>query len=482
MFNQLLDHCRQFQSSQTKLIHWHYCDSRLDQVRESIPFVENFLFVLLLLKQRNLTAVAEAKELLERLIEFVHDENGGQCFPRYMHDFPKCGDRGLGTEVAPTLILILRFYHHGLGKELRQKMTDILEGLLSFAWVKHEERPLPFDRQCLLIACSFECDRLKGSQEYHSKYLRSVSHLVENVNKEVLFSSNFLGALFFAMQLSEDFSSELSKWKRMELISELWDSERQCYFGPAFYERQWDKHTDLQFYDLMMTYKNLGDVDQDLQLVDLSQVLRLAWLEPRQVKDFVQKDEFCFVEENDDFHIERNKKYALATLKKEAGLGSSKYKGLHPLRILWTEEGKTRNFVCQAPKAAVHFSKVAEKQWQAFFDLEGALEDDSWQGRQELAFYCDLQEKVEIRVEGHTATTFRLGEQVSIGASGLRVSLQVDLEEGEGRFLGHIFPGNRPAQLKNQGEYRFDAYDLQIFLRTIDRQEPCRIRVTLTIE
>jgi hypothetical protein len=55
------------------------------------------------------------------------------------------------------------------------------------------------------------------------------------------------------------------------------------------------------------------------------------------------------------------------------------------------------------------------------------------------------------------------------------------VEEGEGRLFGHRMLGNRPAQLAVKGGERFNAYDWQIFFRTLDRSEKFRLRAKLQI-
>ena len=88
----------------------------------------------------------------------------------------------------------------------------------------------------------------------------------------------------------------------------------------------------------------------------------------------------------------------------------------------------------------------------------------------ELNFYITQQPCTRF-----SSSTFALDEPVKIGDLTLTFSLQ----EGEGRFLGHISRANRPSQTANRRENRFDTYDYRIALRTIAREGLATIRVSV---
>ncbi len=88
----------------------------------------------------------------------------------------------------------------------------------------------------------------------------------------------------------------------------------------------------------------------------------------------------------------------------------------------------------------------------------------------EIAFYCDAHPDNNILVNGKKATTFQLGDTITIGKA---LSLQFN-RAGEGDFFGHIHPGNRPSQL---APHKFEAYDWKIALRTLRRPTASAIGV-----
>src|ERR1700733_5507295 len=85
---------RKAQSEQTGYIHLNYeCEDKHD----TIPLLENFCFVLALLRSRLTDHVLEGKTLLGKLLAFEVDGN----FPIYLHDFPECKDRDFSLTLLP---------------------------------------------------------------------------------------------------------------------------------------------------------------------------------------------------------------------------------------------------------------------------------------------------------------------------------------------------------------------------------------------
>jgi len=72
-----------------------------------------------------------------------------------------------------------------------------------------------------------------------------------------------------------------------------------------------------------------------------------------------------------------------------------------------------------------------------------------------------------------------MSEEVVLHIGEKRFEFTFKVIEGEGDFLGHICFGNRPSQLLNKGVNRFEAFDLQLFLRTITRTPQCKIQVVI---
>ena len=97
-------------------------------------------------------------------------------------------------------------------------------------------------------------------------------------------------------------------------------------------------------------------------------------------------------------------------------------------------------------------------------------------------FFCDIAESTKISVNDKSATTFQLNDDIKIVGDGVNITLKIGFESGDGKFFGHISPGNRLSQLALKGKNRFSAFDWQIFLRTVRRTTPCRLRVQMRFQ
>lgn len=93
----------------------------------------------------------------------------------------------------------------------------------------------------------------------------------------------------------------------------------------------------------------------------------------------------------------------------------------------------------------------------------------------EVALFTDISPETQIFVEGRKATSFFLGDKVTIQTPPLSVEIEFELTQGAGDFCGHIFRANRPSQIVKG----YEAFDWQIGLRTLRRSPHAQIRVTL---
>jgi hypothetical protein len=99
--------------------------------------------------------------------------------------------------------------------------------------------------------------------------------------------------------------------------------------------------------------------------------------------------------------------------------------------------------------------------------------DDKEKAREVILSITEAS-KPSIKVNGAPATTFKPGDQIEIEAKGARLELQFEIE-GKGTFLGHLSRGNRPTEWVNAGKDRFNAYEVQLALRSIEREEDAHV-------
>ncbi|MGR3973142.1 MAG: hypothetical protein QRY72_00980 [Candidatus Rhabdochlamydia sp.] len=96
----------------------------------------------------------------------------------------------------------------------------------------------------------------------------------------------------------------------------------------------------------------------------------------------------------------------------------------------------------------------------------------------EVSYFVNRDPSVKIVVEELPATTFQLGEWITVESGEEKFQLMFSCIEGEGKFWGHIHFGNRPGQKGLANYASYEAFDWKIGLRTIERVHACVIQVT----
>ncbi|NGX46453.1 MAG: hypothetical protein K940chlam2_01644 [Chlamydiae bacterium] len=142
-----------------------------------------------------------------------------------------------------------------------------------------------------------------------------------------------------------------------------------------------------------------------------------------------------------------------------------------PLALYWGDESVTHSFVL----ARKHL-EVSGTPNELILTLPQELPDDGDKSF-EIGFFLSLHPDHSIFIEGERATTFHMGEKITIESKGMRLTLCFSADEGH--FFGHLLQGNRPSQVSNKGEKHFAAFDWKIAVRTCSRPERCSVKVAL---
>ncbi len=91
----------------------------------------------------------------------------------------------------------------------------------------------------------------------------------------------------------------------------------------------------------------------------------------------------------------------------------------------------------------------------------------------EAVLYTDISPETELFVNGRKATSFQLGDTVTIQTPTKTIQVIFELTRGVGDFCGHIFRANRPEQITKG----YETYDWQIGLRTLRRSPQAQIQI-----
>ena len=441
---------------QTNFVH-HFNHPEGDETPVTIPTVENILFALALFRSRTAENIHEAKALLERILPFQCAGN----FPVYLHEFPNCRDRYLGYHLLPPLYWIISQFHHILGQELKARLEGSARALMSYVLATQEAKPAPGQIAIKAYAAAEAFGKYWQLNEGVAKIQFGAKSAL--MDRALWHCPAHLGESMAALQLSETAFPEF--WQH---ISNTWDRATCAYCGPALKEYQQGFEPQTTLYDLYLGY--LTDSFSARALADGIHLLQGALIhhshhplpDPQPTQGIVKHDSVV---------------YAVAERKEGWNLATDK--SFHPLRMQWGNAKRVHTFVCQGGNSSTCLPQISENV-DLLFDLGDPIEVEDREKSREIAFYLDLSDDHRITVNGTPATTFQITDEIIIESSSVALSLKFQVEGGEGMFMGHLMKGNRPSQIALKGADRYNAYDWQIFLRTIRRTHPCRVRAIIS--
>lgn len=466
-------------SPQTGYVHYFY-HSDPDDVQQAIPVVENALYALALFRSRLSENVLEAKSLIERLFSFQCAEGDSTGnFPIYLHEYPQCKDRFLGSNLLPPLYWIFKKFQLVLGAQLTARMEKGILSLLKHTLKAYQQKAPSYCLAIKIAAVAKAFGSLIKDEEIEKEGEQLLSSL-RNERSHWHSSSN-LGEIAVALQMLYP-SIANSPWRDFwDYLSQTWHRQSCCYAGPAIKEFQLEEEPQPTLYDLFMGY--LSKTFPNRILKDHPIHFQAALIQ--QTEDILPQLELPLVVSgtigNASWKLVHAEKYAFTLVEKPDSLNPALENGFYPFRLVWGSPKRTHTFGCQGGNIARMDFEAKLGRIDIHFFLGELIQVEDREKARELAFYVDLQDQASISLEGDMATTFKIGENVTVEMDNLSIILQFAIEEGSGHFLGHIMRGNRPAQIALKGKNRFNAYDWQLFLRTLRRTSPCKIKAAISI-
>ncbi len=460
---------RRYQSEQTGLIHFCYTTDN-EMVHDTIPIVENFLFVYTLLRSRIADNMTEAKILLTRLLYAQNREKGESegNFPIYLHQYPTCHDRLIAIRLLPIFYWISHDFSSLLGAELKERFQKAYQLLEKFCQRNQQERTFSYPFALCYAAATKdpEAISLLEHPEEHPEWWETES----------------LGWMFLAFQMHEGTKEQQGAAPSLfwEHLASCWQKEICSYTGPTTKEWQERAEPATGLYDLVMGFLS-GQYPHRA----------LDW-HPRQMwASLFRNPLHPFPETKCPYTLEGEynnsqwrsvvQQYGLCTvIARKGAIDASQAKTFTPLRIAWGNHEITHTFVCQGDGLEeIAWKKGGEEQVEMAFRLCPSIDLEDKKQSRELSFYVDKTAQLDILVEGKYATTFSLGQVVTLQSEKIKLSFILALEQGQGDFMGHIMPGNRPSQISTKGNRQYETYDWHIFLRTLRRNTDVVIRAQI---
>jgi len=473
---------RFFQSPQTKFIHLYYGESS-DLRAQTIPIIENVLFVLALFRSRLVEQIQEGKGLLKQLLAFQQkqEEDLGN-FPVYVHEYPICHDPALSIQLLAPFYWILKSFGHILGSDLKQQLEQTMCLALKYSIKAHQQKSFPYFLSVRLAAAQLTYGLLWDKEEWkqagQAQMEQWASLQLEGWNTTKQLANILIGLQMVYPSLSN--SPWRPLWKRME---ETWHLQLACYMGPHVREWQEREEPQVNLYDLFGGFFS-GQFSRRATLLSFHHLHGIL-IQPSADQFKLETEMFPIIVGSKQqawqsvFHHD----YGYTLLEKKGPFQPSIDKTETPFRFVWGDHHRLHSLVCQGG----NIEKV--KAWKEgdeiviLFDLREQRDDEvGGTPKSEIEFFVDIHPDIQFRVNGLDSNTFGLGESFQILFKDYFLTIIFELVQGEGDFFGHLMRGNRPSQVDLKGEKRFQAYDWTFFLRTIRRQNPCQIKATLSLK
>lgn len=469
-------------SEQTGFVHHHY---HIDGTPQTIPTLENFVFAYALLKNKSAETIQEAKLLLERLLNFqCFDEGLSEGnFPIYLHEYPLCRDRLLSINLLPVVYWITKQFTTVLGGELNKKLQNATQGLISHSLQTLEEKPLPYIYQLKLASSLSAFGKLLDDKTL----IERANSLESELDKDTLNSSWFspadLGDILLSLQMEGASLSE-SGWENLwNHLCDTYDASLCAYVGPCLQQYYWKQQPQLTLYDYFMssyTKTPLNRLNGEGSIVPLYASL----IQPH--KNILLEKKFPISKSG---HIEGKKwlmhgngHFSVSTLDHTGNKLDSLWKGILPMQLLVAEGTQMVSMVAQGGNYNELTSSIEGDCIQLEYELPEDVDVEHKEEKKEIVLSATRQDDMSLFVNGSKSNTFKLGDEVTLKFKEHTITTTFDLIQGDGRFIGHVMPGNRASQLALKNGNRFNAYDWQLFLRTLSRSGPCRIRVNVTVK
>lgn len=472
---------RFFQSEQTGYVHLYHGEA--ESKAQTIPLLENVLFALALLRSRLVEQVQEAKRLLKALLVFqnlqIEDNHGN--FPVYLHEYPMCHDPALALQLLAPIYWILKHFGHILGAELKQQLEKAAHLALKHSLRFHQAKPFPYFLAIRLAAAQAAYGILLDNQAWQQSGKEELE-LLSQRQLEGWHTTKHLADILVGLQMVYPTLSQspwIPLWQRMK---QTWHSSLACDMGPCVREWQEGEEPQVNLYDLFGGFF----AGQFSRRASLLTPCHLHGILIQPSSDKFQGNEASFVVEGmlkqQAWRLVCSSHWAYTVLEKKEPYQPAVDKTHTPFRFIWGNLHRLHSLVCQGGNIAKVEYREEGPSLILNFDLREQTSEEEGQPKREVEFFVDFHPDFQFRLNGHTATTFELGQKVEFSFAQQRLFIVFDLIEGEGTFLGHIMRGNRPSQLNQKGEKRFLAYDWTFFLRTIRRQSHCKIRAILTFQ
>lgn len=401
-----LEGFERYRSEQTSWIHFNREKPYIEH-HDPISTYHNALYILALMKTRQVANMQEALRLLDHLLKFRQEGK----FPSYLHSYPFVKQGGVQIDLLAPFYQIEKSLPSG---PLKEELGEVIRELAAGVSPKDE-------LEAFKMACFAQASM--GGGDIPSIELNSSVEMGE--------------ALVFASLVQGEFYSHFFK----RILSHF-HLPTAHYMGPNLREKRlYGSYEVGLVHGLIEIGFNGRHPSQEgayqmlLPLIDMGE---LNWEDPPEPAI-------------DGYDLEINPSGFVSVARDiEVKGGSALTICSGPLDFSLV----VGDFACQGRLEGK--TVVCEATVKAEYDPQTCREPL-------LSFFSNLPTQTKVFIGGKQATTFELGEEVVIETPHQKIKLVVTSDSATSRFMGQVNRSNRPYE---SVVTKFDGYDLQLGLRS----------------
>lgn len=430
-----------FKSQETPFLHAYY--GKKDPPYQSVPFYENLLYSLILLRKRTVEFVHEGEALLDKLLAYQSDSG---LFPVYLHDFPEAYDKGIGAFLLPVFLQIEKKFGNLLGVARHERLKKATSALINATLPQLEKLPLYLRlRAAGAIAGWGEtaaCSYLAAGD------LQALGHSPSKMAD---------AALGLLLGRSSQFQEIYS------MMQTLWHPQLECYVGP-YGEMPFilGKPGRGLFEGLMAEWtqklpSGLHGTSLPLLELVLAQPL-LKPLTPHPIQANLYKQETM-------------------AISWQEGIVNEKNRSSYPFALTWGSKEMPHVFALRSEwKFSWKISTEGTDAVLIIHDVDPASPPPDDRGeRIILEGFFTSEQAPRFSVNGLRTTTFRAGDELKIEAD--KKTFILSMEASGGTFQGHLSKAWSPSEI---GRVKDLEAPWKLLVRQVGEERGFSLKVRLT--
>lgn len=430
-----------FLSSQTNLLHLSYQERPFEK-NDPIPLYHNFLYALILLKNKEKESMQRGIEIVEHLLNFQiqsGEENG--AFPRYLHEYPKI-ERCF--EVVDILLPLFHIYNEFKGifpAKIRERFREALLQSLNYLDKLFEQADLSYLLTLQIAALLYRFGEVLKIDSFKEKGASKMDSLFSKGMNKAWGSTRHLSKMILYLNiLPIDKMPYLESFYRY--LSHVWNPDLKAYTGVGLNEHFYQNLSEPTLFHFFMSQGDSKEVnlfEADfletalLQEVNIEQSSTLPNTLSYELYPFQVTSGFI-----------ENYAYSYFNLPFERW---EKRGGFYPFKFLFFDKERELSSFMLHMGSFVQIEKKKEGVFHLTFENNKEADLD-------ISFYIPFSRKIKISSDGQSATMFDLKIPIEIdyGAHQVNMFLLPDSID----VWGQLCKGNRRSQLVKEFNQTFD--------------------------